>query len=385
MIELARRWEGQIHFILFQRQIDWPLPSRWSVHCLEIPIPSARPRLHKLGALVRGVGRLYRLRRRLGADVVISCLTIPNLLNALTRGPEATVLSVHSTLSRNLRGPTTGLVKALLPAAYARADVVVAVSEGVAADLESELGVKPRALEVISNPIDLDRARARANEPLPAPLQWLDQERYLVTVGRLVEAKGHDSLLRIFAATRARAAHRIRLVIVGGGPLEGALARRARLLGLATWAAWDPTPRDPRQAEVIFAGWQPNPFPFLRAATLFAFTSRWEGFGVALIEALACGLPVVSTDCPSGPREILGAASGERGPVGPGWLTPPLGPPPALGAPLQEPELAFVDAIDALLADEPWRARCARRARERAERFELGALAARWASLWQGR
>ncbi|MHC4393793.1 MAG: glycosyltransferase [Planctomycetota bacterium] len=183
---------------------------------------------------------------------------------------------------------------------------LVAVSQGVADDLVENFGVAPQNVTAIHNPFDFADLRARAAEPNPLDLN----APYIASLGRLSAKKRFDVLLRAFAA--AKVPHH--LVLVGDGSQRGALERLSRELGVAD--------------RVHLLGFIDNPFPVIRGAELFALSSDQEGFGNVLVEALACGTPVVSTDCPSGPAEIL------SGPMARG-LVPP-GDVPALAAKLEE-------------------------------------------------
>jgi glycosyltransferase involved in cell wall biosynthesis len=158
------------------------------------------------------------------------------------------------------------------------------VSPALADDLTALTGARPAALAAIPNPFDLAAIRAQAAAPCP-----LDGERFLVHVGRFHPVKRHD---RLFAAFRA-SGFPGRLVLVGDGtPAErGRLEELARQQGIAE--------------RIVWAGFLNNPFPYLRAAAALVLSSDSEGFGNVLVEALACGTPVVSTDCPFGPRGIL--------------------------------------------------------------------------------
>jgi len=125
--------------------------------------------------------------------------------------------------------------------------------------------------------------------------------RILVTVGRLVDLKDHVTLINAFAKVREDID--VRLYIIGDGPNRKKLERLGQTLGLAD--------------DIRFLGWQRNPFALLKQADAFVLSSRFEGFGNVIVEAMACGLPVISTDCPSGPHEILeGGETGVLVPVG---------------------------------------------------------------------
>jgi glycosyltransferase involved in cell wall biosynthesis len=182
---------------------------------------------------------------------------------------------------------------------YLKADCIVAVSEGVADDLVSEVGLPRSAIRVIYNPVVTPELAARAEEPLVHPWLVPGSAPVLLAAGRLSAQKDFPTLLRAFA--RVRAARPARLIILGEGELRAQLEAQAVALGLGE--------------DVQFPGFVENPYAYMRRAGVFVLSSAWEGFGIVLVEAMACGAPVVSTDCPVGPAEIL--EGGRYGPLVP--------------------------------------------------------------------
>lgn len=174
---------------------------------------------------------------------------------------------------------------------HARAKGVIAISHGLARDYADLLGVPRAEVTTIYNPVlddDLAAAASVLWEPPWGPDRGLP---LIVSVGRLTRQKDPATLIRAFAQLRSQ--RPVRLAIVGEGEDRGALEGLARDLGVADHL-WLP-------------GFLDNPYPVMAAASVFVLASRWEGFGNVLAEALALGLPVVSTDCPHGPAEILDA------------------------------------------------------------------------------
>lgn len=177
----------------------------------------------------------------------------------------------------------------LLRYLYPRAHLVVAVSQGVAEDL-SQLGLPDALIEVVPNPVNTDRVRTLASDSIDVPYRPGGGDPVVVTACRLVEAKGLETLIEAIACLQP--VYPVNLVIIGDGPQRKTLEMRAAQLGL--------------ESRVYFAGFQSNPYAWMLQGDVFALSSKWEGFGLVIVEALALGLPVVSTDCPSGPAEILG-------------------------------------------------------------------------------
>lgn len=172
---------------------------------------------------------------------------------------------------------------------YGRADAVIAVSEGVADNLQHLTGLPANRIHTVYNGVMLDDIARQSIEPIDHPWFAPDSAPVILAVGRLVEKKDYPTLLRAFAIVRQQ--HDARLVILGEGPDRGALERLCAELGL--------------KGDVDFAGRKTNPFAYMAHAALYVLSSTFEGMPSAPIEALACGCPVVSTDCPSGPSEIL--------------------------------------------------------------------------------
>jgi glycosyltransferase involved in cell wall biosynthesis len=237
----------------------------------------------------------YLVRER--PDALLSALSYSNLTALWAREragvPVRVVVSEHNTLSeraRHARARRWRVLPKLEARWYPRADAILAVSEGVADDLARTARLPRERIAVTYNPVIGDDVERSARESVDHPWLQPGEPPVVLGVGKLKPQKAFDVLLRAFA--RLRAERRARLVILGEGSERRALQQLAGELGVAD--------------DVALPGFVANPFAWMARCAVFALSSAWEGLPSVLIEALACGCPVVSTDCPSGPAEILG-------------------------------------------------------------------------------
>jgi len=240
---------------------------------------------------------LNRYMRETRPRLLISALTATDpfaLLGKALFGWKGSKLHISvqnapSASARASKDPLTRAWPLTIRWLFRFATSVNAISHGVARDVERLMGVPEGAIAVIHNPVDIPRARALATEKPAHP--WLADKTVpvLLAVGRLTMQKDFPTLLRAHAALcRTRP---VRLVILGEGEDRAALEALVRELGTTD--------------DVALPGFDSNPFAAMAAADVFVLSSRWEGFANVVAEALACGTRVVSTDCPSGPAEIL--------------------------------------------------------------------------------
>lgn len=240
---------------------------------------------------------LARYLRREAPVALLAMMTHANvaavIAKSLARVKCRLVVSERSTISINARQAATvreKLIYRLAATVYPKADAIVAVSREAATDLAEFTGLDPTRVGSIYNPFDLGRIDELSREDPGHP--WLSpgQPPVIIAVGRLMPEKDFPTLLRAFADLRRHL--KARLLILGEGDLRRELEDQAKQLGL-------------EPDEFQMPGFVSNPYSYLSRASLFVLSSRWEGLPGVLIEALACGVPVVSTECRSGPKEIL--------------------------------------------------------------------------------
>lgn len=247
----------------------------------------------KLRHMILPLARYLRQRRPQALHAMMWPLPlIAVAARALARVDTRIIGSEHTTLSTMPHGLRHRVVRAITRAAYIRAHALVAVSAGVADDLSTFVGVPRASITVVHNPLQLP---VTLPDRMIAMDRWPVSTKRILAVGALKSEKNYPLLLRALAKARERMP--VSLLILGDGPLREALEVQVAQDGLGDM--------------VVFAGFDTNPWPYYVAADLFVLSSDSEGLPTVLIEALHAGLPIVSTDCPSGPREIL--AEGEFG------------------------------------------------------------------------
>jgi glycosyltransferase involved in cell wall biosynthesis len=251
--------------------------------------------LRARGVVVSLPGLTGYLRRE-RPDAMLSAMNHANVIVLLARRLAGVrtrvVVSERAHLSLSLANEPSRRAR-LLPwfmrRTYRWADGVVAVSAGVADDLAQATGLSRASISVIHNPVVTEQMLSLAQAPLDHPWFAPEEPPVILAVGRLAPEKKFDVLLQAFA--RLRRERRARLLILGEGERRSELEALAGALGVAD--------------DVALPGFEPNPYAYMRRAGLFVLSSRFEGLPNALIQAMTCGVPVVSTDCPSGPAEIL--------------------------------------------------------------------------------
>jgi glycosyltransferase involved in cell wall biosynthesis len=246
--------------------------------------------------LLRSLGPLTSYLRREQPRVLVSSMSHANLIALwaarFARRSTPVMVTVHNTMSQSTPdqgGLAGGLSLHLLRAFYPWATSVVAVSRGAADDLARTMRFPRERVEVVYNPVITPAMLAQARQQPDHPWFGAGQPPVILGVGRLTRQKDFPTLIRAFAEVRRR--RPARLIILGEGEDRPELEALIGELGLAD--------------HVALPGFRDNAMAYLGGSALFVLSSAWEGLPTVLIEALAAGTRVVSTDCPSGPREIL--------------------------------------------------------------------------------
>lgn len=252
--------------------------------------------------------KLMRYLKQEQPEALLSAMDHANIVALWARKLAAVqckiVVSVHNVISMAAyNAPTTRgrFMPYFIRKFYPWADAIVAVSKGVADDLAKVTELTRESIRVIYNPVVNPELLKKAKEPLKHPWFAPGQPPVILSVGRLVKQKDYPTLIRALAMVRKERS--IKLMILGEGEERSKLESLVHEFRL--------------EDDASMPGFVVNPYAYMARSSLFVLSSAWEGLSNVLIEAMACGCPIVATDCPSGPYEILdGGKYGKLVPVG---------------------------------------------------------------------
>lgn len=231
---------------------------------------------------------------------------------------------------------------------YRRANKIIAVSKSINRRLVEDYGVESERVKTIYNPLLLKQIKVKSQEKVEHPFFRDEDAQVIIGVGRLAEQKRFDNLLKAFSLVR-KEQDKACLIILGKGELQAKLENLALDLKISNW--------------IDFVGFKPNPYAWIAKANIFVLSSDDEGFPNVLLEAMACGTPVISTDCPSGPNEII--ANGKNG------VLVPTG-----------NEKALAKAIITLLKDGNLRKKYSMESKKKAEDFRIDKILSQYERLF---
>jgi glycosyltransferase involved in cell wall biosynthesis len=249
--------------------------------------------LAKLNNFFQRLQKLRHYVQEQQIDVVVSFGEAANLLNILSCNTAYRVLCIRSAIggygNLNFYGR---LYRSLIRWLYPYADAIVAVSQELQQQISTLIRRKV-SVHRIPNLYHTQHIKALSLEPLPPEWSHLLHARFILNVGSLNKLKGQDLLIKAYALL-CNSFPDLKLLLIGRGPDKALFQADAEQSGISD--------------RVIFIDFDSNPYRYMRAATIFVLPSLTEGFPNVLVEAMACGSPVVAYDCPTGPREILGAS-----------------------------------------------------------------------------
>jgi glycosyltransferase involved in cell wall biosynthesis len=282
----------------------------------------------RAGTAFRSIPSLGRYLRTEKPDVLVSALEHTNtaalIAKRISRADTRVIVTTHTMVSfwkRSQRDLKSRALFRIIPLVYPFADAIVAVSSAVASDLSQILGLPERSVRVIYNPIPIDEIVRLSTARVESPWFEPGEPPVVLAVGSLWPHKDYKTLVAAFAV--AHKEKPMRLVILGEGPERLRLEGEVRRMGL--------------EDEVLLQGFVDNPYSWMAKSSVFVMPSKLEGLPTALVEAMACGVTPIATDCPGGSAEVL-----EEGRCG--YLTP-VGDPKAMAERILESIDRPVDPI----------------------------------------
>lgn len=236
----------------------------------------------KLLNLISIYFQIRKIKKNNNYDYFISHIPHCDAINVLTKNNEYVITTIHNNIDRRY----SNITKKLLKFIFKKSDAVVSVSNSIAEKLNNQYKNKYNIVN-IPNPIDFNHAQTAMNADIP---KHLCGKKYILNIGRLDEQKGQWHLIKAFSIL-CKEIDDLYLVIIGTGPEYTTLINLCEKLEVRN--------------KVFFEGFQENPFIYMKYSLAFVFPSLYEGFPMVLIEAMFCNTPIISTDCFSGPRELL--------------------------------------------------------------------------------
>jgi len=299
---------------------------------------------------------IFKLRKTIDGykpDSVISFLQYTNIVTVLSTLFQirnyTLIISERSYPRKYLTTTRLGYLKRwLMSFTYKRADKIITVSKAIKRVLEEDFSIPPEKIKVVYNPVSLEEIIFKSQKAVEHPFFKDGNAQVIISAGRLVKLKRYDRLLRVFSLIR-KSQKTARLIILGKGILKRELENLALKLKINKF--------------VSFVGYKDNPYAWMSKADIFVLSSAYEGFPNVLIEAMACGVPVISTDCLSGPREII--TNGKNG------ILVPVG-----------DERKLAEAILDLLNNEKKRKKFSLEAKKRVKDFEAKKIVTQYAKLF---
>ncbi|WDW10073.1 glycosyltransferase [Priestia aryabhattai] len=270
------------YLIVYENRVTY----QYEGEILDLDIISKEGIFNKIFKDIKIYFKLKKLKKAYNFDMVISHLPKCDLMNTLTKREEKIITTIHN----NIEVDYPFYMKLLLKFIVKKSDLVVSVSKVAEDLLKNRFDRYKGKIKTIYNFHEIDKIIEKGRKDLTDSEKVLFREKAIINVGRLDYQKGHWHLIKAFAHLLSKE-QEVNLFILGRGKLEEDLKSLTRNLGI--------------EAHVHFLGFKENPYKYLANADLYVSTSLHEGLPMTLIEAMSLGLPIVSTDCVSGPREII--------------------------------------------------------------------------------
>jgi len=288
--KLADDQNIKVHFMMMEDGIEYDFPKSITPIILS---NSKKSGIQKLLELPFVALKLKKYIKENSIDTVMSFLYRPNYINILAKvfgGNHKSIINIRSTTSRYKNEGFLGKINLfLINSLFDKSDLIISNSKGVDEDLKSLINITTNT-KVIYNPVDIDYVNSKKGICEDLDFEFKENKKYIISVGRLIPLKRNIDLIKTFFELQ-KSDNSLELLFLGDGILKNDLIIECEKHNI--------------KEKVHFLGNVKNPFYYLTKSDLFVLNSEIEGFPNVLVEAMACGIPVISSDCKSGPREIL--------------------------------------------------------------------------------
>jgi glycosyltransferase involved in cell wall biosynthesis len=343
-------------------------------------VPAGKNFLSKIVCFFKRIVALRKIKREYNISFSISHLEGADYVNLLSKRKEKVICWIHGSKAsdENIEG-ILGILrkKILIPLTYRLSDRIVTVSDGIRLELVKHFGIPPRKITTIYNSFILEDIFDKVNQDLPSTYgELFSNESVLITHCRLSRQKNLFALIDIFVATKSQC--RTKLMILGDGELREEILQYCIAHNLRIYSVWENDLPFHSDYDIYFMGYKRNPYPFLSRATLYIMTSSWEGFPLSLCEAMASGVPIISSDCHTGPREIISPGLDSKQPI-----LQPLTAPYGVLMPLATKETIkiWTDTLCTILKDTDLQRQLKEKGKERVLAFDRKKISSQWLHL----
>lgn len=237
------------------------------------------------------IAKLSKVIRNEKPTLLFSTINMNNIILMLSKllSFKRIPIVLREANNRSQSGTVTMKNKIVTSILYNMSDIIISLSKGVAEDLKTNFKIRDRKIHIIYNPVDLQKINDLKEEKI-TDVDFNNDEKIIISVGKLGEQKDYPTLLNAFKIVAESI--KAKLLILGKGAEENHLRELTKKMGISE--------------KVLFLGFKDNPYKYMKRADVFVLSSKWEGFGHVIVEAMAVGTPIIATDCNSGPAEIIG-------------------------------------------------------------------------------
>ena len=279
----ALKFKYNITMVVFDNSLKEYKPE---VNIIDLNTPESKCIIRKTINFLTRVKKVKKIKKELNIDCTISFLPGPNIVNVLSKYKDKTIISIRNIQSKLRKSLLRNIVNQI---SLNKADKIIPVSEMVYIDLKKKYRLNNNKVQVIYNFVDLEKIQKSINEKIDEK-ELLDKELKIINIGRLIPQKGQWHLIKSFKIIYNKYP-KSKLIIMGRGYLKQELKELVQKLKI--------------EKNVIFFDFKDNPYKYLYNSDIYISTSLYEGMSNVILEAMACGLPVVASDCIGGTREIL--------------------------------------------------------------------------------